>query len=80
MFPANLNTMESLLIVLLFISFVINVPTAVAYFIGMPLDIPKENACYTEIKNIKQNRMMLGGVIIYNIVNTIAIFIINLVS
>ena len=72
--------MESLLIVLLFISFVINVPTAVAYFIGMPLDIPKENACYAEIKNIKQNRMMLGGVIIYNIVNTIAIFIINLLS
>lgn len=71
--------MKSLLIVLLFISFVINVPTAIAYFIGIPLDIPKDT-CYTEIKNIKQNRRMLGGVLIYNIVNTIAIFIISLLS
>lgn len=59
--------MENIIIVLLFLSLVVNIPATIAYWIGLKFEVKDKN-CSQEVKSVKQN--ILGTKIVQTI-NTV---------
>lgn len=66
--------MINFITILLFVSLVINIPTAIANIIGINLQI-NDASCKEEVKNVKMNRAVLKGVQFFNTIIFLAILI-----
>ena len=59
--------MESICIGLIFIALIINVPTMIAYLIGLKFQITDFN-CKDEVKGVKTNILMTKIIQVFNVV------------
>jgi hypothetical protein len=66
--------MLNVITVLLFIALVMNIPTAIANFIGVNLQI-EDSSCKEEVKNVKMNRLVLKIIQLLNCLIFLIVFI-----